>query len=56
MLRTKRLVAKRMEGDMTHWLTSKLLSEALMNSRDWFSAYVSIPHVSRMFTPRVMSL
>ena len=27
-----------------------------MNSKDWFRAYVSRPQVSKMFTPRLMSL
>ena len=41
---------------LSYWLTSKSLSEARMNSKDWLRAYVSRPQVSKMFTPRLMSL
>ena len=42
----------------TYWLTSNvlLLREERINSKDWFRAYVSRPQVSKMLTPREISL
>ena len=40
----------------SYWLTSKWFRESLINSKDWFNAYVSRPHVSRILTPSLIPL
>ena len=40
----------------SYWFTSKWFRESLINSKDWFNAYVSRPQVSRIFTPSLIPL